>query len=55
MVNKKIQYMVMHTTQVGGTIMSKTPKDALDLFEEMTNTQSLWSNARAIPKKSGVD
>ena len=25
----------------GGTIMSKTPEDALDLFEEMANTQSL--------------
>ena len=30
--------------------MSKTPKDALDLFEEMTNTQSLWSNERTITK-----
>ena len=37
----------------GGTIMSKTLEDALDLFEEMANTQSLWSNARAIPKKAG--
>ena len=37
----------------GGTIMSKTPEDALDLFEEMANTQSLWSNTRAIPKKAG--
>ena len=36
---------------VGGTIMSKTPEDALDLFEEMANTQSFWSNARAILKK----
>ena len=33
--------------------MSKTPEDALDLFEEMANTQSLWSNARAIPNKVG--
>ena len=33
--------------------MSKTPEDALDLFEEMANTQSLWSNERAIPKKGG--
>ena len=32
--------------------MSKTPGDALDLFEEMANTQNLWSNARAIPKKA---
>lgn len=31
--------------------MSKTPEDALDLFEEMANTQSLWSNERAISKK----
>ena len=38
---------------VGETIMSKTLEDALDLFEEMANTQSLWSNARAIPKKAG--
>ena len=35
----------------GGTIMSKTPEDALDLFEEMANTQSLWSNERTITKK----
>ena len=34
-----------------GTIMSKTPEEALDLFEEMANTQSFWSNERAIPKK----
>ena len=33
--------------------MSKTPEDALDLFEEMANTESLWFNARAIPKKAG--
>ena len=33
--------------------MSKTPEDALDLFEEMANTQSLWSNERTIPKKGG--
>ena len=31
--------------------MFKTHEDALDLFEEMANTQSLWSNERAIPKK----
>ena len=37
----------------GGIIMSKTPEDALDLFEEMANTQSLWSNERAIQKKGG--
>ena len=34
--------------------MSKTLDDALDLFEEMANTQSLWSNARATPKKVGL-
>ena len=33
--------------------MSKTPEDVLDLFEEIANIQSLWSNARAIPKKVG--
>ena len=33
--------------------MSKTPEDALDLFEEMANTQSFQSNERAIPKKGG--
>ena len=33
--------------------MSKTPEDALDLFEEMANTQILWYNARDIPKKAG--
>ena len=33
--------------------MSKTPEDALDLFEEMANTQSLWSNATTISKKTG--
>ena len=33
--------------------MSKTLEDALDLFEEMANTQSLWYNERAIPKKGG--
>ena len=33
--------------------MSKTPEDVLDLFEEMANTQSLWSNERDIPKKGG--
>ena len=31
--------------------MSKTPEDALELFKEMENTQSLWANKRAIPKK----
>ena len=36
---------------VGGTIMSKTPKDALELFKEMANMQSLWANERAIPRK----
>ena len=39
---------------VGGTIMLKTPKDALNLFEEMANTQSLWSNKRTIIKKAGA-
>ena len=34
--------------------MSKTPEDALDLFEEMANTQSLWSNERTITKKAGA-
>ena len=34
--------------------MSKTPKDALYLFEEMDNTQSLWSNERAMPRKGGT-
>ena len=38
----------------GGTIMSKTPEDTLDLFEEMANTQSLWSNERTIRKKAGA-
>ena len=38
---------------VGGTIMSKTSEDALDLFKEMANTQSFWSNVRAISKKAG--
>ena len=33
--------------------MSKIPEEALDLFEEMANTQSLWSNERVIPKKGG--
>ena len=36
-----------------GTIMSKTPEDALDLIEEMANTQSLWTNERAISRKGG--
>ena len=36
-----------------GTIISKTPEDVLHIFEEMANTQSLWSNERAIPKKGG--
>ena len=35
----------------GGTIMSKTPEDALDLIEEMANTQSLWTNERSISRK----
>ena len=39
---------------VGGTIMSKTPKDALDLFEEMVNIKSLLSNERTITKKAGA-
>ena len=39
---------------VGGTIMSKTPEDALELFEEMAITQSLWANERAIPRKGGA-
>ena len=34
--------------------MSKTPEDALELFEEMANTQSLWSSERTIPKRGGV-
>ena len=34
--------------------MSKTPEDALELFEEMTNTQSLWSNERVISRKVGA-
>ena len=33
--------------------MSKTLEDVLDFFEEMANTQSLWSNERAIRKKGG--
>ena len=37
----------------GGTIMSKTPKDALELFKNMENTQSLWANERVIPRKGG--
>ena len=32
--------------------MSKTPEDALDLFKEMANIQSLWSNERTITKKA---
>ena len=35
-------------------IMSKTLEDALDLFKEMANTQSLWSNERTITKKAGA-
>ena len=35
----------------GGTIMSKTLEDALELFKEMANPQSLWDNERAIPRK----
>ena len=34
--------------------MSKTPEDALDLFEEMANTQSLWSNERTNTKIAGA-
>ena len=51
---------VNHTVRVnidaaaGGTIISKTLEDALDLFEEMANTQSLWSNKRTIIKKAGA-
>ena len=33
--------------------MSKT-LDALDLFEEMANTQSLWSNESTITKIAGA-
>ena len=40
-------------TVVGGTIMSKTLEDALDLIEEMANTQSLWTNERAISRNGG--
>ena len=39
---------------VGGTIISKTPEDALELFKEMANTQSLWSSERNIPKRGGA-
>ena len=38
---------------VEGNIMSKMPEDALDLIEEMANTQSLWTNDRAISRKGG--
>ena len=41
-------------TAAGDTIMSKIPEDALDLFEEIANTQSLWSNERTITKKAGA-
>ena len=34
--------------------MSKTPEDALNLFEEMANTYSLWSNERAMTRKGGT-
>ena len=34
--------------------MSTTPEDALDLFKEMANAQSLWSNKRTITKKAGA-
>ena len=34
--------------------MSKTLENALDLFEEIANTQSLWSNERTITKKAGA-
>ena len=39
---------------VEGTIMSKMPGDARDIFQEMANTQSLWTNKRAISKKGGL-
>ena len=50
---------VNHTIRVnidaaGDTIISKTLEDALDLFKEMANTQSLWSNERTITKKDGA-
>ena len=38
----------------GGTIMSQTLKDTLELLEKMDNTQSLWSNERVIPRKGKV-
>ena len=41
-------------TTAGGIVMSKTSEDALELFEEIANTQSLWSNERAIPRKEGA-
>ena len=34
--------------------MSKTPEDALDIFEEMAHTQSLWSNERTNTKIAGA-
>ena len=38
---------------IEGIIMSKMPGDALDLIKEMANTQSLWTNERAISRKGG--
>ena len=34
--------------------MSKTPEDALEIFKEIANTQILWFNERAIPKRGGA-
>ena len=34
--------------------MSKIPEDALDLFKEMANIESLWSNEGTITKKAGA-
>ena len=34
--------------------MSKTPENAFELFEEMANTQSLWSSERNISKRGGA-
>ena len=48
-VNSAVRVNIDATT--GGTVMSKTPEDALELFEEIANTQSLWFNKRAIPRK----
>ena len=35
----------------GGSIMTKTLENALDLFEEMATTQNLWSSERSTSKK----